>query len=94
MMSIGGSVGKGTSNTPVAADEKTVFFLAERAIRGLYGDRGRASLVPRVFRSGKLFISCSGPLWANELWVGKAALLERINSELGHDGVRDIGIAD
>lgn len=87
----GGRLGSGV---PVVADEKTVFFLAERAIKKLYGDRGKTNLVPRMFRSERLYISCSGPLWANELWVGKDALLGLINTELGRDGVRDIKVSD
>ncbi|NTW46055.1 MAG: DUF721 domain-containing protein [Candidatus Moranbacteria bacterium] len=78
----------------VVADEKTVFFLAERVIGGMYGDRGRENLKPRFFRNGKLFIACSGPLWANELWIGREAFRERINRELGSDGVRGVGVSD
>ncbi len=74
----------------IIADEKTVFFLAERAIGALYGVRGRQYIAPRHFRDGKLFLSCGSPLWANELWVTREAFRDHINHELGHEAVSDI----
>lgn len=74
----------------VVADEKTVFFLAEKAIRELYGVRGSENVSPRLFRSGKLFLSCRNPLWANELWMSRETLRDRINHELGYEGIREV----
>lgn len=74
----------------VAADEKTVFFLAEKAVSELYGVRGRENVTPRYWKSGKLFLSCRSPLWANELWITRDTLRGRINDELGYEGVKEI----
>jgi hypothetical protein len=74
----------------VEADEKTVFFLAERVVAELYGVRGRENISPRFWKVGKLFLSCANPLWANELWVNRDVFRGKINQELGYEGVSDI----
>jgi len=74
----------------VVADEKTIFFLSEKAIRELYGVRGRENISPRYWKDGKLFFSCRSPLWANELWITRDAFRDHINRELGYDGVKEI----
>ena len=78
----------------IETDEKTVFFLAEKAISGLYGVRGRENLIPRYWNAGKLHFSCQSPLWANELWITKDALRDHINHELGEDAVKEIKISE
>lgn len=78
----------------VTADEKTVFYLAEKEIGELYGVRGKENVSPRYWKSGKLFLSCQNPLWANELWITRETLRNRINGELGHEGVREIKMSE
>lgn len=74
----------------VLADEKTVFYLAEKVIGELYGARGRKNISPRYWKKGKLFLACQSPLWANELWISRDELRERMNRELGYEGVSEI----
>jgi hypothetical protein len=71
-------------------DDKTLFFLAEKVISALYGTRGRENVIPRYFRDGKLHLACHSPLWANELWMTRDTLRERLNREIGHDLVEEI----
>lgn len=78
----------------IDADEKTVFFLAERVVLGLYGVRGRENIVPRYWKSGKLFFSCQSPLWANELWLTRETLSQKINQELGSEVVKEIKVSE
>lgn len=78
----------------VVADEKTVFYLAEKVIGELYGARGRKNISPRYWKKGKLFLSCQNSLWVNELWISKDELRERINLELGYEGVFEIKAAE
>jgi hypothetical protein len=79
-----------SSHRRVVADQKTVFFLAEKGMAELYGVRGRENVSPRYWKNGKLFLSCRSPLWANELWITRESLRERINRELGYEGVKEI----
>lgn len=83
-----------TMRKDVVADEKTVFFLAEKVVSELYGVRGRENVSPRYWKSGKLFLSCRNPLWANELWITRDTLRDRINRELGHEGVKEISTSE
>ncbi|NTW13846.1 MAG: DUF721 domain-containing protein [Candidatus Moranbacteria bacterium] len=78
----------------VDADEKTIFFLAEKVVLGLYGVRGRENIVPRYWKGGKLFFSCQSPLWANELWITREILSEKINQELGNVVVKEIKVSE
>lgn len=78
----------------VLADEKTVFFLTEKIVGDLYGVRGRENISPRYWKNGILFCSCKSPLWANELWITREALRDRINRELGYEGVKEIKTSD
>ncbi len=71
-------------------DDKTLFFLAEKVISAFYGTRGRENVIPRYFRDGKLYLACHSPLWANELWMTRDTLCERLNREIGHDLVKEI----
>lgn len=86
---------KKVSDTPqdvrkLDIDDKTLFFLAEKVISSLYGTRGRENVIPRYFHEGKLHFSCHSPLWANELWMTRDTLRERLNREIGHDLVKEI----
>ena len=71
-------------------DDKTLFFLAEKAISAFYGTRGRENVIPRYFRDGKLHLACHSPLWANELWMTRDTFRERLNREIGRDLVEEI----
>lgn len=81
---------QGVGARKMEIDDKTLFFLAEKAVSALYGTRGRENIIPRYFRDGKLFFSCHSPLWAQELWVTRDAFRERLNREIGHDVVKEI----
>jgi hypothetical protein len=78
----------------IDADEKTIFFLAEKVVLGLYGVRGRENIVPRYWKGGKLFFSCQSPLWANELWITRESLSDKINQELGSDIIKEIKVSE
>jgi hypothetical protein len=90
MMAAQRSVSDSAPRRRVVADEKTVFFLVEKGMAELYGVRGRENVSPRYWKNGKLFLSCRSPLWANELWITRESLRERINAELGYEGVKEI----
>ncbi len=75
-----------------AVDQKTVFFLAEKIIEEEYGKRGAASVVPRYFKDGKLYLSGKSSLWVEEVKNFREAFLQRL-SDAGVDSVKDIKVS-
>jgi len=61
-------------------DEKTVIYIAQRYIEREYGRRGAAAMRVTALRSGVLIVSVSDALWAQELWMARAALCEHVNT--------------
>lgn len=75
--------------TSRAVDEKTVLFLATKIIEEEYGKRGVASVVPRSFDGGRLFLSCKSSLWVEEMAAFRMDLLRRL-ADQGADAVVDM----
>lgn len=75
-------------------DEKTIFFLAGKVISSLYGMKGRENIQPVFFREKKLFFTVSSSLWANELWLERDHIREKINEEIGQDEIREIKVSE
>lgn len=71
-------------------DDKTVFFLFRKIIREEYGMRGVNELIPTLYVDGVLSIKANNPLYSNELWIHREALVNRMNSELSEDGIHEI----
>lgn len=56
----------------------------------LIGEDGKASVYPKFFKGGSLYISVPSSAWAQKVIVARLALIENINQELGIDSVREI----
>jgi hypothetical protein len=75
-------------------DEKTIFFLAGKVITSLYGMKGRENIQPVLFRDRKLFFTVSSSLWANELWLERDTIREKINREIGQEEIMEIKMSE
>lgn len=73
-------------------DEKTLFFLAAKIIEEEYGKKGAASVSPRYFKDGKLFLTGKSSLWVEEMKAFRADFLRRL-IESGADTVTDIKVS-
>lgn len=75
-----------------AVDQKTIFFLAEKIIEEEYGKRGAASVAPRYYKDGKLFLSGKNSLWVEEVKAFRVDFLRRL-AEAGADIVKEIKVS-
>lgn len=73
-------------------DEKTIFFLATKIIEEEYGKKGVASVFPRYYKDGKLFLSGKSSLWVEEMKVFRADFIRRL-AESGADTITDIKVS-
>jgi hypothetical protein len=68
-------------------DDKTIFFIFGRIIQKLYGEQGRKSITPIVFRNGIIVARTKNPLWANEIMLYQDVLKDNLNKEIGQSTV-------
>ena len=84
-----GKRGEGSSKvTPL--DDKTIFFLFRKIIREEYGLRGESELEPVIFSEGVLSVKANNPLYSNELWIRREAILARMNKALEQEVVSEL----
>lgn len=71
-------------------DDKTVFFVFRKVIEKEFGQIGKNKFTPDYFAKKTLFVRAQNSTWAAELWTNKAQIIEKINTELGENGVENI----
>ncbi len=81
---------KGFSRAKI--DEKTIFYFFNKVVEREYGNKGLANLKADFLKSGKLFVKTKSSVWANELWLNKKDVAEKINKEIGSKEVDEIKI--
>ena len=77
-------------NKKTDLDEKTVFYIFKKVIKREYGRMGEENIQPRFYKKGKIFIKTQSSNWANEIWLNRQSLVEKINQELGSDEIKEI----
>jgi hypothetical protein len=78
---------------PGELDEKTIFSVFRMVIQSEYGDRGRESIEPRLYREQRLFVGFQSSLWASEIWLNRKNLMEKTNSMLGIEAIHEIKVS-
>lgn len=73
-------------------DEKTIFYFFNKVIEKEYGSKGLANLKADFLKEGKLFIKGKSSVWANELWLNKEDIAEKMNKEIGSKEIKEIKI--
>ncbi len=73
-------------------DEKTIFHILKKVIIEEYGIRGSENILPSRYKEKKLFLTFRSSLWANEVWVQRESLRQRINTILGSEAVKEIKV--
>jgi hypothetical protein len=71
-------------------DEKTIFFLFNKVIRKMYGEKGVENLKAERYAGETIFFSSREPLWAADLLVNQAEAIEKINRELGSPEIKKL----
>jgi hypothetical protein len=82
--------GVGYPQSPLRVDDKTIFHLFRKIVREEYGARGATELTPATFSEGVLSVKANNPLYSSELWMRREAVIERINTALEGEGVKEI----
>lgn len=75
-------------------DEKAIFYVFTRVIRELYGNKGAEFVQPDFYKNGKIFVKSSSSNWANEIWLNKDEIMEKINSEIGAVEISELNISN
>lgn len=73
-------------------DEKSIFYIFNKIIEREYGSRGLANLKPDFLKDKKIFVKAKGSVWANELWLNKEEIMEKINREIGSEELKEVKI--
>lgn len=73
-------------------DEKTVFFLAEKAIESEYGRKGLQHIRPKSYSDGVLFLKVENSVWANEIALQSEEIARIMNDEIGGNDIRTIRV--
>jgi len=73
-------------------DDKSVFYIFDKIIKEEYGNRGIENVKASYFKEKKLFIKAENSNWANEVWLNRQNLIEKINKELGSEEIEEIKI--
>jgi hypothetical protein len=78
---------------PGELDEKTIFSVFRMVIQSEYGDRGKESIEPRLYKERRLFVGFQSSLWASEIWLNRKSLIEKTNSMLGAQAILEIKVS-
>jgi len=73
-------------------DEKSLFYVFQKIFKKEYGDRGAKNVKPKILKNKTLFLEAKNSNWANEVWMNKEELTERINKEIGSRAIDEIKI--
>jgi hypothetical protein len=77
-----------------ALDEKAIFYIFTKVIKELYGNKGAENIKPCFYKKGRIFIQSPSSSWANETWLNKKEIVEKLNSEIGAEEITDIKISN
>lgn len=73
-------------------DEKTLFFVSQKAIRELYGTLGEENITFIKVEDQKIYIKPKSSLWANEILLQKEKIITTINKFLERRYIQEIVI--
>lgn len=73
-------------------DEKSIFYIFQSIVGREYGSKGTKSIAPVMYKNRKLFIKAEGSTWANEIWMNKGELIEKVNKKIGTEEIKDIKV--
>jgi predicted nucleic acid-binding Zn ribbon protein len=73
-------------------DEKTVLFIFSKVLTSEMGAIGRQKFKANKFINQTIIVTTESSAWAQELWLHREKIVQKINSELGQDSVARIKI--
>jgi len=82
------------SAKPKILDEKSVFFVFQMVIKEEYGRLGSTNIKPAFFQDRKIFIKVTGSTWANEIWLNRSHIVQKVNEKLGGNEILDLAMSN
>ncbi|HBP00821.1 MAG: hypothetical protein UY41_C0005G0028 [Candidatus Moranbacteria bacterium GW2011_GWE1_49_15] len=79
-----------TKKTPL--DDKSLFYIFDRIIKEEYGNRGIENIKAEYLKGKKLFIKADNSNWANEIWLNRNNLIEKMNREIGSEEIDELSL--
>lgn len=73
-------------------DSETIFYIFNEIIKTQYGEVGKNNIKPSFYKDGNIFLEINNSNWANEVWLNKKILIDKINKKIGGDDVGDIKV--
>jgi len=92
MKKIGYFLNKKELKTPVALDDKSIFYVFDKIIKEEYGNRGIENIKAVYLKEKKLFLKAENSNWANEIWLNREHIIEKMNQEFGFEEITEITI--
>jgi hypothetical protein len=71
-------------------DEKTIFFLFNKIVKEMYGEKGIENLKAEKYASQTVFFSAKLALWAADVLVNRQEIINKINGQIGSSEVKEI----
>jgi predicted nucleic acid-binding Zn ribbon protein len=71
-------------------DEKTVFYVFQEIVREEFGKQGAAKLIPDYFQKKTIFVKFTSSAWASELRLTRKEIIQKINTKLGGQLIKEI----
>ena len=64
-------------------DDKTIFHILSKIIKQEYGNQGVENIIPEYYEKNTIFVSFGQSLWAQEVWLNRGKLIDKVNNEIG-----------
>lgn len=73
-------------------DDKTIFHIFLKIINEEYGNQGIKNIIPEYYKKNIIFVSFKQSLWAQEIWLNRQNLIDKINKKIGSKVLYNIKI--
>ncbi len=92
MKKLGDMLNSKKERKQASLDDKSIFYFFNKIIEKEYGNKGLGNLSPNFLKRKTLFVKAKSSVWANELWLNKEEIIEKINKEIGSAEIKEIKI--
>jgi len=73
-------------------DDKSIIYFFQKIIEREYGNKGSENILTSGIRGTTLYVRSKSSTWANELWLNREEIKDKINKEAGTRAVWEIKV--
>lgn len=73
-------------------DEKTLFHLFSCVIKEEFGNQGQKNIIPNFLKNETIFVKIENSIWAQELWLQRIFITEKLNEKIGRKIIKEIKV--